>query len=348
MGSSVGNRNPCYRTGMHTGQRYRLSETLLWSKRNWLYPAVWATALVFVYSVLGQTWIAIPSLPMSLVGVAVAFYLGFKNNASYDRQWEARKIWGGIVNASRSWAFSSRDLLGVQKDLSDADRASLHRDLVRRHVAWMDAFRHQLRQLKSWEHSGPAFEKWRQEVVEHNEDLQAVLTGHIGEAEAKEVLAQINPAAHLLANQSKKLHEHRRNGLLDGFGHVHLQDLLQELMIQQGKAERIKNFPLPRQYSTVNHFFALTFAAILPLALMSAFDNADGLRVWLTVPFAALVSWVFLTTDQIGEWSENPFEGLANDVPITAMSRGIERDILQMAGITDLPPVRPLNGPIQL
>ena len=59
------------------------------------------------------------------------------------------------------------------------------------------------------------------------------------------------------------------------------------------------------------------------------------------------MSWVFLTTDQIGEWSENPFEGLANDVPISSMARGIERDVLQMIGRTELPPPRELDGMIQ-
>ena len=59
--------------------------------------------------------------------------------------------------------------------------------------------------------------------------------------------------------------------------------------------------------------------------------------MWLTIPFATLVSWVFLTADKIGDWSENPFEGLANDVPIKNMARGIERDIRQMLDETDLP-----------
>lgn len=112
-------------------------------------------------------------------------------------------------------------------------------------------------------------------------------------------------------------------------------------MTQQGKAERIKNFPFPRQYATVNRFFALAFCILVPFGMVAEFAQlGDGLGVWLTIPFSTLVGWVFLTADKIGDWSENPFEGLANDVPITAMSRGIERDIRQMAGETDLPPAR--------
>ena len=308
-------RNPWYQKACILDADTAFSRRCAGPRRNWLLPLVWAGAITVAYEVLGQHWIAIPSLPMSLIGISVAFYLGFKNNASYDRQWEARKIWGAIVNASRSWAFSSRDLVGVTGGNDDDDLASTHRALVARHIAWMDALRHQLRQVKTWEHRGPMFDQYREPVPEYNEDLRALVVAHVGEAEAEDVLKQINPAAHLLANQSRTLHALRRRGLLDGFSHTHLQSLLQELMTQQGKAERIKNYPLPRQYSTVNHFFAILFAGILPLALLPVFDTAETSRVWLTIPFSAIVSWVFLTADQIGDWSENPFEGLAKRRP---------------------------------
>ena len=98
---------------MHIGHRYRLLQTLTWSRSEILFPLQWATAVTIVYTQLELTWMALPALPMSLIGIAVAFYLGFKNNASYDRMWEARKIWGAIVNASRSWAFGARDLVSA-------------------------------------------------------------------------------------------------------------------------------------------------------------------------------------------------------------------------------------------
>ncbi|MEM6733805.1 MAG: bestrophin family ion channel, partial [Myxococcota bacterium] len=170
---------------------------------------------------------------------------------------------------------------------------------------------------------------------------------NLAPTEADEVLEQINPAAHLIANQSRELKALRERGLIDGFGHLHLQELLQELMIQQGKAERIKNFPFPRQYATVNSFFAGLFTLLLPFGLLKEFASMGPHYVWATIPFATIVSWVFLTTDQIGDWSENPFEGLANDVPISSMSRGIERDIRQIVGLQELPPPREQWGAIQ-
>ena len=116
-------------------------------------------------------------------------------------------------------------------------------------------------------------------------------------------------------------------------------------MTQQGKAERIKNFPFPRQYSTVNSVFVWLFCIMLPLGMVAEFAALGEGLVWLTGPLAAMVSWVFLTADKIGDWSENPFEGLANDVPISAMARGIERDIRQIIGQVDgLPEARTPQG----
>ena len=336
---------------MHTGRRYRTIQTLSWSRWNLLLPLGWALIATALYDTFALRWMALPWLPMSLVGVALAFYLGFKNNASYDRLWEARKIWGAIVNASRSWAFTARDLVTDLHASTTVEPAELERErevLVRRHVAWLDALRHQLRRLKTWEHHGEPYDLLRRHgAPEYREDLAEQLERSLPEAEARAVLAQLNPAAHLLASQSRHLGQLRARGLIDGFAHMELQRLLHELMAQQGKAERIKNFPFPRQYATINSIFAWTFAALVPFGMLEEFGQlGDGLA-WLAIPFSGLVGWVFLTTDQIGEWSENPFEGLANDVPISSMSRGIERDILQMLGHQELPPSRPLVDMIQ-
>ncbi len=335
---------------MHIGHRYRLWQTISWSRNGALLPFVWATVVTSGFALGELTWLAVPTLPMSLVGIAVAFYLGFKNNASYERLWEARKIWGAIVNASRSWAFGCRDLLSRKHGgtATDAELDQVRRELVDRHVAWMDALRHQLRVVKSWEHNSEQHHRVRKyfNVPEYEEDLSEVLGANLDAAEVSTVTAQINPAAHLLANQSRLLAQLRERDLVDGFAHIKLQGLLDELMAQQGKAERIKNFPFPRQYATVNSIFASLFALLVPFALLREFDAMGEHAVWLTVPFAAVISWVFLTTDKIGDWSENPFEGLANDVPITSMARGIERDMLQIIGETDLPEPRAPEGMI--
>ncbi|MEM1416426.1 MAG: bestrophin family ion channel [Myxococcota bacterium] len=328
---------------MHVGKRYGAFATLRWSWNLALAPLLWSLLVVGLYELGGIDVIALPLTPVSLVGTAVAFYIGFQNNAAYDRTWEARKIYGAIVNASRSFAYGARDLVSTVHggEVAPEELDAIHRRIVHRHVAWMDALRHQLRKLKSWEHDGSYAERVRTMIVpERSEELKAVVGANLEGAEADEVLAQINPAAHLIAAQSRDLAVLRARGLLDGFSHVHLQGLLDELMTQQGKAERIKNFPFPRQFATVNTYFAWIFCAMVPAALIEPFESLEAHAAWAVVPFSTAICWVFLTADKIGDWSENPFEGLTNDVPITSMSRGIERDVRQMVGETELPPAR--------
>ncbi len=146
--------------------------------------------------------------------------------------------------------------------------------------------------------------------------------------------------------QSKQLAELRKKSLLDDFRHMQIMTVIEEFYTLQGKAERIKKFPFPRQYATVNFFFVVLFLIVLPFALMEVFhDLHPELSIWTAVPVSVVLSWVFLTMEMIGDYSENPFEGLANDVPIRSMARGIEIDIRQMLDETDLPaPDGPADG----
>ena len=339
---------------MYTGRRYGFLQTVWWSREKMVLPLVWAAVVTAAFQLLDWHWVALPILPITLTGTAVAFYLGFKNNGSYDRLWEARKVWGGIVNASRSWAIAARDLVSDVHggDASAEELQAIRRELVLRHVAWLDALRHLLRKRKSWEHQGERYENERRwlGVVELSESLLDTLSRNVSRSEAQGLVRRLNPPLHVLSTQSRRLSELRARGLLDSYSHVHLQQVLDELYTQQGKAERIKNFPFPRQYASVNSFFVTIFTMLLPSGMIETFEEMPGEHwVWLTVPFATVVSWVFLTTDKIGDWSENPFEGLHNDVPITSMCRGIERDLHQMLDAPDaeLPPGRPTVHLIQ-
>ncbi len=107
----------------------------------------WLTAYMFIisvlYKVVGWQWISIPWLPVSLSGTAVAFYLGFKNNQSYDRVWEARKIWGGIVNSSRSWGMMVNSFI-LNSQLTDEEIRKIKTRLTYRHIAWLYILREQL------------------------------------------------------------------------------------------------------------------------------------------------------------------------------------------------------------
>ena len=134
-------------------------------------------------------------------------------------------------------------------------------------------------------------------------------------------------------------------GLIEDFRHIELEKMLVEFYTQQGASERIKNFPYPRQYVTLNKWFIVIFIFLIPLGMLQEFEKLGGNLIWLCIPFSALSSWIFTTMEKIGESSENPFEGSANDVPITTMSRTIEIDLREMYGEATIPPaIKPHNN----
>ncbi len=124
-----------------------------------------------------------------------------------------------------------------------------------------------------------------------------------------------------------------------------MENILVNLYEQQGKCERIKNFPYPRQFSSINLFFIRLFTFVVPFGLLNEFQKLGDVYVWLNIPFSLIVTWVFMSLERVGEATENPFEGGANDVPITALSRTIESDLREMLDETTLPPaITPVNN----
>jgi len=319
---------------MHAGRHYSFREILSWTRRETVVFLCLAS-IPPVLAVLGVDVAVLPWPPIAVLGTAVAFVTGFKSNAAYGRLWEARQIWGAIVNASRAWGLMVRDFVAERAEGGD------HRKLLLRHVAWLTALRHQLRERRAWESQqlthNAEYQARTFSVPEHTSRLEDELTSLIGDDEARAVLAKRNRAIALLALQSEALRLARENGQVSEFCHVELMRMIATLIEQQGKCERIKNFPYPRQFATLNLIFVWLFIVLLPFGVAAELKRMGPHFAWLTIPVAVLVSWVFHTMDKIGEASENPFEGGSNDIPITAMSRGIEIDLRDLLGDTDLP-----------
>lgn len=101
---------------MHSGSHYKLKEFLLWTRRDVFKLILIATIPTVLYQVVDLKWIAIPWVPVALIGTAAAFIVGFKNTQTYNRLWEARQIWGGIVNTSRTWGIMSKDFVQADSD----------------------------------------------------------------------------------------------------------------------------------------------------------------------------------------------------------------------------------------
>jgi putative membrane protein len=137
----------------------------------------------------------------------------------------------------------------------------------------------------------------------------------------------------------------RQAGIIEHFRHLEMHQMVTEFFALQGKSERIKNFPFPRQYATINYFFVILFIILLPFGMLDMFTNLKAdYWIWLSIPFSVVCSWVFWMMEIIGDYSENPFEGLYNDVPISALARSIEIDIREMLDEKDLPtPIEPIG-----
>lgn len=337
---------------MHAGRHFTLKEVFFWTRRELFFLFVLATVPTLLFELLGWKWLALPWFPIALIGTAVAFVVGFKNNASYDRLWEARRAWGSIVNSSRAWGILVKDYVTDRHAAGPVAAEELRRHqarLINRHLAWLTALRHQLREPREWESMSQAhnaeYRRYTYKVPEHETPLADELAALLEAGELEYVLGKKNRATQIIGLQSAHLRELLTQGLIEDFRHMEMEKTLIDFYNQQGVCERIKNFPYPRQFATLNLMFIRLFIVMVPFGMMQEFAKMGDNFVWLTIPFSVLVSWVFNTMEKIGESTENPFEGSANDVPITALSRTVEIDLRDMFDAREVPPaLQPVNN----
>ena len=342
---------------MYINKNFSFKGVMQFSGGHLIWLTLWAVVVTVVFEFTDLHWFSIPWIPLSVIGVAVAFYIGFKNNQAYDRLWEARKIWGAIVNSSRAWGSAVKGFVSNQFASEAASSDQLykwHKRLIYRHVAWLYALRSQLLIPTSWEHiqQGVLVARVARRrmksfgvglVDDHN--TEDMLQEFLPPEEYERIINYKNTATQIIDQQAQDLKDLRSKDLIDDFRHMELQTILYDFYIHQGKCERIKKFPLPRQYGSSSFIFVGIFIFLLPLGMVSEFHKLGEYGAWLSIPFTVLVSWVYLMMELIGDYSENPFEGLGNDIPMLALCRTIEIDLREMLGEKDLPPgIEAVNG----
>ena len=312
-----------------------------WTRREIRFFIVFALIVAILHELVGLTWLQLPWTPIALIGTAVAFLVGFQSNAAYGRIWEARKIWGGIVNDSRSFAIMVMDMITneyASEEMTEEEMYSHKKTIIYRHIAWMTALRYAMRQRKPWEtdRNVKANQEWFQRLYtpEFKFKLEDELKLFLPEHEHQTVLNKTNKSAAIMTLQSHHLRTLKERGIIWEFSFLELEGKLSALIDHQGKSERIKNFPYPRQFATIGYDFVNLFIMILPFGIIPEFARigqrfvedypmiADSF-IWLGIPFSVIVSWIFNTMLRIGTTGENPFEGSPNDVPISGISRGI-------------------------
>jgi ion channel-forming bestrophin family protein len=250
-------------------------------------------------------------LPTSLFGTALALFIGFAVNASYARWWEARSLWGQMINASRSIARQAVTLCRVDEA---ASRPDLARDIVYAQIAYVNVLRTTLRGQPT--------------------DAEAA---RLPVAMAEELASKINKPNAIVTDIGLLAAEAAHLGLLDTFAQVRIETTLVDIANAQGGMERIKNTPLPSQYRFFPSFFAKLFCVILPFAVVPKLGAYTPLG-------SALVGLMFLMAVQIGRDLMDPFANDIYDVPMSAMCRTIEIDLLQTIGEPAPEKMQPVDG----
>lgn len=256
-------------------------------------------------------------VPLALItvpGTVIALLLGFRTNSAYDRWWEARIIWGAIVNDSRSWV---RQLLTFIKfENRQSDEFQLIREMGLRHVAWNYTLARSLRKQNP------------------TKDVKGLIT----EPEIKEITKKTNIPNALLHIQAARLKEAREKKLVDPYQFVQLDNSLSKFTDSMGKCERIKNTVFPSSYSLLVDILIYLWIVFLPFGLI---DNIG----WVLIPSTISLAFSFLIIDRVAVYMQDPFENHPSDTPMLALSRTIEINIMQELGEKSIPePILPKNG----
>ena len=297
-------------------QQVKIRMLLWYVGKPLLILVVYDLSIVVAYKVLHWDWVALPHIPLSLFGSAIGVIVAFRNQSSYARWWEARTLWGALVNNSRSWA---RQVTTLMMPLSDAEAGELkrvQRRLVYYQIAYMHALRQHLRGLEPWTELVPL----------------------LSERELSELRDEKNVPLAVQQQMGVLLRECQLRGWIDMMHWRALDANLDDLVDAQGGSERIKNTPMPKQYDYFPHLFVQIYCLLLPLALV--FDMG-----WYTPLGSTLVGFIFLALDKIGRDLEDPFENTIYDVPLTAITTTIEVNLRQLLGETALPEAKkPVRG----
>ncbi len=352
---------------MYTKKMFDAKSMLSWTGKEIGFFVVITVVEVALFYLSGRV-LSIPFTPVALLGTAVAFTIGFQSSATYDRVWEARKIWGAIVNTSRT--FGTQVLSYIEPsnhsaEISDSELYAHKKRLTHRHIAWLTALRYAMREERPWEYV--SYETGNQKFInqlyipERATSLRDALSIYLSDDDLDYVMNKSNKQTALLYLQSEDLTSLKDTGLIWPFSYLELEKLIEELYTHQGKSERIKNFPYPRQFASMLFYSTWLFLLALPLGMVGQFysaglelaDRFPGIEewfAWTSIPFSVVVMWIFYIMNKVSRVGENPFEGTPNDVPISTISRGIENDLRQNLGEDqkDIPVAFPVRMETQM
>jgi len=305
-------------------------------KRSWLstvilggaaLPHIWTRALTVsgisvavtvLYLRVPAFHYSITTTPFVLIGLPLGIFLGFRNNTAYDRFWEGRKLWGSLVNTTRSLTRQIITLVEPQPDASESGSGvtrAHEREMVRTLVAYVHSLRHHLRET----------------------DPRPTIQRYLSPERLKALEGELNVPLAILQQIADQLVTARRKSWIHPL-HVQLiEESLVNLTDIQGACERIKSTPIPYSYTVLMHRIVALYCGLLPFGLA----DTIGLATPVVVLF---VSYALFGLDGIGDEVEQPFGVDPNDLPLSTISRMIEANLLQRIGEEPPPLFKPRDG----
>ncbi|GFZ87732.1 bestrophin family protein [Dyella caseinilytica] len=285
--------------------------TLLFAMKGSIVPIIWPrvlyTMLLSVAIVVADrngvaTHFQLNAAPLTLLGLTLAIFLGFRNTVAYQRWWEGRTLWGELVITARNL---TRQTLSFLPALPEAQR----RQLVYGVIGFTHALRHYLR------------------GTDAEPDLRSWLPAEV----CAKALASPNPPNKVLGMLGEAYAKRAREAGIDSMLLVEMDRELNRLSNVLGGCERIKNTPIPFAYILLLHRTVHVYCFMLPFCLI-------GPLGWVTPLAVGIIAYTFFGLDAIGEQIEDPFDLLPNDLPLDAMSRTIEINLRSLLGESEIPP----------
>jgi putative membrane protein len=294
--------------------------------RNW--PLIVAVLLVEEGIVLASAYTDVLQTDVfsagaiGLLGTVVGIFLVFRFNEAYQRWWEARILWGGLVNESRTFARQVTTLLTVERVPSIPSSEAcvqLQKELVHRHLAYCNALRLSLRREDSWQELAP----------------------FLSSAELGEMKAYANKATRLNQVQGERLAQSLGTDMSQQLLLMQLDSTLTRLLDIQGGCERIKNTAFPDEVRFISRALVWFGTIAIPIAFLRSGTNAAAFELVAVTG----ICLSFMIVEQLGSSLKNPFEKRDNDTPMTALCRTIEIDLRQQLGEKKIPaPIEPVDG----
>jgi putative membrane protein len=270
------------------------------------------TSLAYVVDRYAFPEIYVPPSVSALMGTALAFFIGFNNNQAYGRWWEARIVWGGFINDSRTLC---RNLIAYlnpdARDDKGKTKTEITREMVYRHIGFLYLLKDSLRKINTGD-----YKKYLSE-----EDLQKISGVTYGYNAILDI-------------QFRQLGELHHQGMIDGFQFTVINNTLTNISNDMGRSERINNTVFPPTYIYFTELF------IYLLTILITLTTVQAIGPW-SIFFGWIIGFVYHTTHINGLSIMNPFEMLPSSIPLSSITRTIEINLLESMGINEVPPPEP-------